>query len=64
MFTKIASGKSGSQILKRKTDHEIIRKMLDGYLQDDPFQARIEEPDQMIASEAKAALSAFYTFEQ
>lgn len=33
--------------------------MLDGYLQDDTFQARIDEPDLIIASEAKADPSAF-----
>ncbi|WP_342481716.1 CotH kinase family protein [Paenibacillus sp. FSL L8-0340] len=44
--------------------HEIIREMLDGYLQNDTFKARIQELDTMISSYVKADLSAFYTFEQ
>ncbi|CAM4479967.1 CotH kinase family protein [Paenibacillus typhae] len=44
--------------------HEIIRQMIDGYLQDDTFQARMDELDQMISSYVKADPSAFYTFEQ
>ncbi|WP_028530839.1 CotH kinase family protein [Paenibacillus sp. HW567] len=44
--------------------HEIIRKMLDGYLQTDTFQARMDQVDTMISSYVKADPSAFYTFEQ
>ncbi|WP_310832785.1 CotH kinase family protein [Paenibacillus pedocola] len=44
--------------------HEIIQKMLDGYLQDDTFQTRIDELDTLISSHVKADPSAFYTFEQ
>ncbi|MBY0013895.1 CotH kinase family protein, partial [Paenibacillus typhae] len=44
--------------------HAIIRQMIDGYLQDDTFQARMDELDQMISSYVKADPSAFYTFEQ
>ncbi|MNI52175.1 Inner spore coat protein H [compost metagenome] len=44
--------------------HAIIQQMLDGYLQDDTFQARIDELDTMISSYVKADPSAFYTFEQ
>lgn len=44
--------------------HEMIRGMLDGYLQDDTFQARMDELDTMITSYVKADPSAFYTFEQ
>ncbi|MEK8213166.1 CotH kinase family protein [Paenibacillus sp. FSL L8-0463] len=44
--------------------HEIIREMLDGYLQNDTFKARIQELDTMISSYVKADPSAFYTFEQ
>ncbi|MEK5236660.1 CotH kinase family protein [Paenibacillus sp. FSL L8-0470] len=44
--------------------HEMIREMLDGYLQNDTFKARIQELDTMISSYVKADLSAFYTFEQ
>ncbi|WP_046502960.1 CotH kinase family protein [Paenibacillus riograndensis] len=44
--------------------HEIIQKMLDGYLQTGTFQARIDELDAMISGYVKADPSAFYTFEQ
>ncbi|WP_342439705.1 CotH kinase family protein [Paenibacillus sp. FSL L8-0436] len=44
--------------------HEMIREMLDGYLQNDTFKARIQELDTMISSYVKADPSAFYTFEQ
>ncbi|WP_342565762.1 CotH kinase family protein [Paenibacillus sp. FSL R7-0345] len=44
--------------------HAIIQQMIDGYLQDDTFQARMDELDAMISSYVKADPSAFYTFEQ
>ncbi|KAI7254120.1 hypothetical protein KC345_g11293, partial [Hortaea werneckii] len=44
--------------------HEIVLSMLDGYLKDETFQARISELDSMISSYVKADPSAFYTFEQ
>ncbi|AIQ52248.1 CotH kinase family protein [Paenibacillus sp. FSL R7-0331] len=44
--------------------HAIIQQMIDGYLQDDTFQARMDELDTMISSYVKADPSAFYTFEQ
>ncbi|AIQ17718.1 spore coat protein CotH [Paenibacillus sp. FSL H7-0357] len=44
--------------------HEMIREMLDGYLQNDTFKARIQELDTMISSYVKADPSTFYTFEQ
>ncbi|MEK4064364.1 MULTISPECIES: CotH kinase family protein [Paenibacillus] len=44
--------------------HEMIREMLDGYLQNDTFKARIQKLDTMISSYVKADPSAFYTFEQ
>lgn len=44
--------------------HKMIREMLDGYLQNDIFKARIQELDTMISSYVKADPSAFYTFEQ
>ncbi|WP_052380457.1 CotH kinase family protein, partial [Paenibacillus camerounensis] len=44
--------------------HAIIQQMIDGYLQDDTFQSRMDELDTMISSYVKADPSAFYTFEQ
>lgn len=44
--------------------HEIVSEMINGYLADDTFQARIDELDTMISSYVKADPSAFYTFEQ
>ncbi|WP_339315722.1 CotH kinase family protein [Paenibacillus sp. FSL R10-2734] len=44
--------------------HEIVSEMINGYLADDTFQARMDELDKMISSYVKADPSAFYTFEQ
>jgi spore coat protein CotH len=44
--------------------HEIVSEMINGYLADDTFQARMDELDTMISSYVKADPSAFYTFEQ
>lgn len=44
--------------------HEIVSEMINGYLADDTFQARMDELDSMISSYVKADPSAFYTFEQ
>ncbi|WP_150268755.1 CotH kinase family protein [Paenibacillus tepidiphilus] len=44
--------------------HEIISEMINGYLKDESFQARMDELDQMISSYVEADPSAFYTFEQ
>jgi spore coat protein CotH len=44
--------------------HEIVSEMINGYLADDTFQARMDELNTMISSYVKADPSAFYTFEQ
>ncbi len=44
--------------------HEIIAGMLDGYLQDEAFQARIAELHQLIAEHVKADPTAFVTYEE
>uniref|UniRef100_UPI000FD75FDD CotH kinase family protein n=1 Tax=Paenibacillus xylaniclasticus TaxID=588083 RepID=UPI000FD75FDD len=44
--------------------HEIIQSMLDNYLQDDLFEARVKQLTDMISSYVKADPSAFYTYEQ
>lgn len=44
--------------------HEIVSEMINGFLADDTFQARMDELDTMISSYVKADPSAFYTFEQ
>lgn len=44
--------------------HEIVSEMINSYLADDTFQARMDELDTMISSYVKADPSAFYTFEQ
>lgn len=44
--------------------HEIIQSMLDGYLADESFQARIAEIKAMISSYVEADPSSFYTYEQ
>ncbi|WP_419872290.1 CotH kinase family protein [Candidatus Pristimantibacillus sp. PTI5] len=44
--------------------HEIIQSMLDSYLADESFQARIAEIKAMISSYVEADPSSFYTYEQ
>ncbi|WP_151734852.1 CotH kinase family protein ['Paenibacillus yunnanensis' Narsing Rao et al. 2020] len=44
--------------------HEMISEMINGYLKDENFQARMDELDAMISSYVEADPSAFYTFEQ
>ncbi|WP_340008517.1 CotH kinase family protein [Paenibacillus sp. FSL K6-0276] len=44
--------------------HEIVSEMINGYLADDTFQARMDELNTMISSYVKTDPSAFYTFEQ
>ncbi|WP_336787174.1 CotH kinase family protein [Paenibacillus sp. MMO-177] len=44
--------------------HEILQKIVDGYLSDSQFQARVNELNTMIASYVKADPSSFYTYEQ
>ncbi|KTD87849.1 CotH kinase family protein [Paenibacillus etheri] len=44
--------------------HEIVSEMINSFLADDTFQARMDELDTMISSYVKADPSAFYTFEQ
>ncbi|WP_336771548.1 CotH kinase family protein [Paenibacillus sp. MMO-58] len=44
--------------------HEMLQKIVDGYLSDSQFQARVNELNTMIASYVKADPSSFYTYEQ
>ncbi|SFE62359.1 CotH protein [Paenibacillus catalpae] len=44
--------------------HEMLQTMVDGYLSDSKFQARVNELNTMIASYVKADPSSFYTYEQ
>ncbi|WP_141504235.1 CotH kinase family protein [Paenibacillus luteus] len=44
--------------------HEIVTDMLEGYLADDTFQARIAEIKELISPYVKADPSSFYTYEQ
>ncbi|MEV5025733.1 CotH kinase family protein [Paenibacillus sp. LPE1-1-1.1] len=44
--------------------HEIIQSMLNGYLAEETFQARIAEIKAMISSYVEADPSSFYTYEQ
>jgi spore coat protein CotH len=44
--------------------HEIIAGMLDGYLKDETFQARIAELQQLISEHVKADPTAFVTYEE
>ncbi|MCK9860162.1 CotH kinase family protein [Paenibacillus sp. ATY16] len=44
--------------------HEMLQKIVDGYLSDTQFQARVNELNTMIASYVKADPSSFYTYEE
>ncbi|WP_313638677.1 CotH kinase family protein [Paenibacillus sp.] len=44
--------------------HEIVSEMINGYLVDDTFQARMDQLNTMISSYVKTDPSAFYTFDQ
>ncbi|WP_127496964.1 CotH kinase family protein [Paenibacillus glycanilyticus] len=44
--------------------HEMLQKIVDGYLSDSQFQARVNELNTMIASYVKADPSSFYTYEE
>jgi spore coat protein H len=44
--------------------HEMLQKMVDGYLSDEKFQARVNELNTLISSYVKADPSSFYTYEQ
>ncbi|WP_139997069.1 CotH kinase family protein [Paenibacillus paridis] len=44
--------------------HEIVTDMLEGYLADETFQARIAEIKELISPYVKADPSSFYTYEQ
>ncbi|MGO4107121.1 CotH kinase family protein [Paenibacillus sp. YAF4_2] len=44
--------------------HEMLQKMIDGYLSDEKFTARVNELNTMISSYVKADPSSFYTYEQ
>lgn len=44
--------------------HEMILSMLDNYLNDETFQARVKQLQELIAEDVKADPTAFYTYEQ
>ncbi|EFM08534.1 Spore coat protein CotH, partial [Paenibacillus curdlanolyticus YK9] len=44
--------------------HEIIEYMLNTYLKDDVFQARVKQLSELIAAHVKADPTAFYTYDQ
>ncbi|GMK38090.1 hypothetical protein PCCS19_11440 [Paenibacillus sp. CCS19] len=44
--------------------HEMIQSMIDNYLNDETFQARVKQLQELIADEVKADPTAFYTYEQ
>jgi Spore coat assembly protein len=44
--------------------HDMLQKIVDGYLSNSQFQARVDELNTMITSYVKADPSSFYTYEQ
>lgn len=44
--------------------HEMIQSMIDNYLNDETFQARVKQLQELIADDVKADPTAFYTYEQ
>ncbi|GGD77210.1 CotH kinase family protein [Paenibacillus nasutitermitis] len=44
--------------------HDILQKMVDGYLADETFQARVKELTSLISPYVKADPSSFYTYEE
>ncbi|PWV90982.1 CotH protein [Paenibacillus cellulosilyticus] len=44
--------------------HEMIQSMIDNYLNDETFQARVKQLQELIADDVKADPTAFYTYEE